>query len=103
MSALSATLLLVAEDEGAREALSRELRSAGHRVMAVSDEQGVAAVLGGVDVDAVVVHGDEALRARVAALADETPVIRTADAESVHAAVLASLALAEDAFEMLPN
>ena len=76
MTPLPRTLLVISAEERARDDLRRGFRAAGHNVMTVSTPAEAEEVLVGIGVDAVLVHGDDAMMETVRTFAGEVPVLQ---------------------------
>ena len=76
MTPLPRTLLVISPEETARNDLRRGFRAAGHQVMTVATTAEAEQLLDGIGVDAVLVHGDEAMMATVRTFAGGVPVLQ---------------------------
>jgi hypothetical protein len=87
------TVLVVAADAWTRQALRGALEPAGYRVIP-ADEEDAEAVIQGILLDAVVVHGDDALVSRMAERAGTIPWIAVEEPTTAPLVVGALLAAA---------
>jgi hypothetical protein len=92
MGDIGATVLLVVREEAQRETLRAALERFGYHVVALDGEGHVEGLMRGIAVDAVLVQGDAALVAAVAAAAGTLPWIALEGGVSAAAAVGALLA-----------